>query len=75
MTLWMSIPPMSGGLDEVDVEPEIDFGPFTDDGPKMRVALNPKLWAMLRMKKDLTPELLRWFLQQTQFNLKIDDKG
>ena len=75
MTLWMSVPPMSGGLEEVDVEMEIDFGLFADDGPKVKVTLDPKLWAMLRMKKDLTPELLRWFLQLTQFNLEIDDKG
>ena len=54
---------------------EIDFGLFADDGPKMRVTLDPKLWAVLRMKKDLTPELLRWFLQLTHFNLEIDDKG
>ena len=66
---------MSGGLEEIDVDMELEFGPFADDGPKMRVALDPKLWAVLRMKKDLTPELLTWFLQLTQFNLEIDDKG
>ena len=66
---------MSGGLEEVDVEPEIDFGPFVGDGPRMRVALDPKLWAVLWMKKDLTPELLRWFLRLAQCNFELQDKG
>ena len=43
MILWMSIPPMGGGLEEVDMEMKFDFGSFADDGPKMRVALDPKL--------------------------------
>jgi len=75
MTSWMSLPPMSGGLEKVDIDIEFDFGSFEGDGPKMRVAPDPKLWAVLWTKKDLTPELLRWFLQLTQFNLEIDDKG
>ena len=75
MTIWMSLPPMSGGLEEVDFNIEFNFGPFYGDGPKMRVPLDPKLWAVLWTKKDLTPELLRWFLQLAQFNFELQDKG
>ena len=66
---------MSGGFEEVDIDIEFDFRPFDGDGPKMRVALDPKLWAVLWMKKDVTPELLRWFLQLAQFNFELQDKG
>jgi len=56
------MPPVSGGVHEMDVDFEFDFGPYGGDGPKMSVLLDPTLWRTLRSKKDLNPELLRWFL-------------
>ena len=67
--------PVSGGLQEVDVDMEFDFGPYDGDRPKMSVSLDPKLWELLRSKKDLNPELLRWFLLLQQFNMELVDKG
>ena len=56
------MPPVSGGVQEVDADFEFEFGPYDGDGPKLRVRLDPKLWELIRSKKDLNPELLRWFL-------------
>ena len=71
----MSIPPVSGGLQEEVKDMKFEFGPYDGDRPKMRVSLDPKLWKLLRFKKDLNPELLGWFLLLQQFNVKIVDKG
>ena len=71
----MSMPPMSGGVQEVDADFEFKFGLFDGDGPKIRVLLDPILWKLLRSKKDLNPEPLRWFLLLQQFNVEIVDKG
>jgi len=71
----MSIPPVSGGLQEGDADYEFDFGLYDGDRPKMSVSLDPKLWELLRSKKDLNPELLRWFLLLQQFNMELVDKG
>ena len=54
---------------------KFEFGPYDGDRPNMSVNLDPKLWKLLRSKKDLNPELLRWFLLLQQFNVKIVDKG
>ena len=72
---WMSVPSMSGGVQEVDADFEFKFGLFDGDGPKIRVLLDPILWKLLRSKKDLNPELLRWFLLLRQFKVEIVDKG
>ena len=69
------MPPVSGGLQEVDVDMKFEFGLYDGDGPKMMVSLDPMLWKFLRFKKDLNPELLRWFLLLQQFNVEIVDKG
>jgi len=53
---------MSGGPQEIDLDVEFEFGPYNGDEPKMSVLLDPSLWRTLRSKKDLNPELLRWFL-------------
>ena len=71
----MSMPPMSGGLEEVDLDMEFGFGPFASDGRKIRVSLDPRLWRLLGLKKDLTSGLLRWFLMMNQFDLEVRDKG
>ena len=71
----MSMPSVSGGLQEVDVDMEFDFGPYDGDRPKMSVRLDPKLWKLLRLTKDLNPELLRCFLLLQQFDVEIVDKG
>jgi len=68
------MPPMSGGRQEVHVD-EFDFGSYEGDRPKMSVSLDPKLWKLLRLKKDLNPEFLRWFLLLQQFHMGIVDKG
>jgi len=75
ITFWMSMPPVSGGLQEVDVDMAFDFGLYDGDRPKMSVSLDPKLCKLLRLKKDLNLELLRWFLLLQQFNVEIVDKG
>ena len=75
ITFWMSMPPVSGGLQEEVEDMEFEFGPYDGDGPKIRVSLDPKLWKLLRFKKDLNPELLRWFLLLRQFYVEIVDKG
>jgi len=62
VTLWMSIPPISGGVLEVDANFELDIGPFDGSGPRMNVLLDPLLWRTLMFQKDLNPELLRWVL-------------
>ena len=49
-------------VQEVDPNFEFEFGSFDDDGPKIRVLLDPILWKLIRSKKDINPELLRWFL-------------
>jgi len=59
ISFWMSMPPVSGGVQEVDADFEFEFGPFDSDGPKIRVLPDPILWKPLRSKKDLNPELLR----------------
>jgi len=69
------MPPVSGGLQEVDVDMKFEFGLYDGDGPKMMVSLDPMLWKFLTFKKDLNPELLRWFLLLQQFNVEIVDKG
>jgi len=69
------MPPVSGGVQEVDGDFEFEFGPFDGDGPKIRVLLDPILWKLLRSKKDLNPELLRWFLLLQKFKVEIVDKG
>ena len=56
------MPPMSGGLPELDLDIDHEFGPFDGDGPRMTVLLDSTLWRALRSKKDLNPETLRWFL-------------
>jgi len=75
ITFWMSVPPASGGLQEGDADSDFDFGPYDGDGPKMRVSLDPMLLKLIRFKKDLNPELLRWFVLLQQFNVEIVDKG
>jgi len=42
-TLWMSMPPMGGGVNELDLDVEFDFGPYDGDGPKMIVFQDPSL--------------------------------
>jgi len=74
-SLWMSMPPMSGGVQEIDVDFEFEFGPYDGDGPKMSVILNPKLWRILKAQKDLNPKLLRCFLLLQQFDAEIVNKG
>ena len=59
----------------MNVDMKFAFGSYDGDGPKMRVRLDPKLWELLRSKKDLNPELLRWFLLLQQFKVEIVDKG
>jgi len=75
ITFWMSIPPVSGGVQEVDADMKFEFGPYDGDGPKMSVRLYLKLWKLLRFEKDLNPELLRWFPLLRQFYVEIVDKG
>ena len=58
ITFWMSMPLVSGRLQEVDVDMEFDFGPYNGDRPKMSVRPDPKLWKLLKLK-NLNPELLR----------------
>jgi len=66
---------MSGGLPELDLDIDHEFGPFDGDGPRMTVLLDSTLWRALRSKKDLNPETLRWFLILHQFNFEVVDKG
>jgi len=75
VTLWMSMPLVTRGVHEMDADFEFDFGPHDGDGPKMSVLLDPSLWRFLRIKKDLNPELLRWFLLLQQFEFEVRDKG
>jgi len=35
ITLMMSIPPMSGGMHQLDLDFKLKFGPFDGDGPRM----------------------------------------
>jgi len=74
-SLWMSMPPMSGGVEEIDLDVEFEFGPYDGDRPKISVLLDPSLWRTLRSKKDLNPELLRWFILLQQFEFEVQDKG
>ena len=67
----MSMPPMSGGVQEIDVNFKFEFGPYDGDGPKMSVILDPTLCSILRAQKDINPELLRWFLLITQFDSEV----
>jgi len=60
--LWMSMPPVSERVHEIDVDVEFDFGPHDGDGLKMFLSQDPTLWRTLMFKKNLNPELLWWFL-------------
>jgi len=73
--LWMSMPLMGGGVHELDLDVEFDFGPYDGDGPNMIVFQDPSLGRTLRSKKDLNPETLRWFLLLHRFNFKVRNKG
>jgi len=65
--LWMSIPPISGGVPEVDANFKLDIRPFDGSRPRMTVFLDPFLRRTTMFKKDLNPELLRWVLLVHQF--------
>jgi len=69
------MPPMSGGVHDLDGDVEFDFGPYDSDGPRMTVLLDPSLWRTLMLKKDLNPETLRWFLLLHPFVFEVIDKG
>ena len=71
----VSMPIMSGGVHEMDVDVEFGFGPVDSDGPRMTVFLDPTLWRALMFKKDLNLETLRWFLLLHLFNFEVKDKG
>jgi len=58
----------------MDVDVEFGFGPFSRDCPRMSVLLDPSLWRTSRSKKDLNPELLRWFLLLYQFDFEVRDE-
>jgi len=60
ITLMMSMLLMSGGVHELDVDVELDFGLFDGNGPRMIVLLDPSFRKTLISKKDLNPEILRW---------------
>jgi len=75
VTLLMFMPPMSGGVPDLDVDVELKFGPFDGDGPRMTVLLDPSLWRTLMFKKDINPEILRWVLLMHQFEFEVHDKG
>jgi len=75
ITLWMSMPPMSGGVPELHVDFGLEFGPFDGDVLRMIVLLDPSLWRTLMSKKDLNPKTLRWFLLIHQFDFEVRDKG
>ena len=70
----MSMPPMSGGVHELDLKFEIEFGLSSGGGPRMIVFQNPSLGRTLRSKKDLNPETLRWFLLLHQLDYEVRDK-
>ena len=40
ITLWMSIPPMSGGVPKLDLDFRLEFGLVDGDGPRMIVLLD-----------------------------------
>ena len=40
VTLWMSVPPMSGGVHELDLKFRIEFGLSSGGGPRMTVLLD-----------------------------------
>jgi len=70
----MSMPPMSGGVPEIDVNFRLEFGPFDGNGPRMTVLLDPSLWRSLISKKDLNPKILRLILLMHQFDFEVLDK-
>jgi len=75
ITLWMFMLLMSGGIQELEFDVEFEFGPYDGDGPKLFVILDPKFWSTVMFKKDLNPELLRWFLLLQRFEIEVRDKG
>ena len=75
VTLMMSMPPISGGVDELDLDFELELGKFDGDGPRMIVLLDSSLRRSLMFKKDLNPEILRWVLLIYQFDFEVRDKG
>jgi len=56
------------------VDIEFGFGPFDSKGPRMTVLLDPSLWRILMLTRDLNPETLRWFVLLHQFDFKVVDK-
>jgi len=64
MTLLMFMPPMSGGKHDLDMELRIEFRCrlFAGANPRMIVFMGSAPWKYLMLKKDLNPEMLRWFL-------------
>ena len=77
ITLMMSMPPMSGGVHELDLDFELEFGSFDGDGRRMTVLLDPSLWRTFMFMKDLNPKILRWILLMHSLTSRsaIKDKG
>jgi len=73
----MFMPPMSGGEHQLDVLVETEFEDVPSDGanPRMIMFMDPKLWTLLILKKDLNSEPLRWFLLRKQFEFEVCDKS
>jgi len=77
VTLMMSMPPVEGVEYDVDVDINVEFegGPSDDAYPRIIVIMDLALWKYFRLKKDLNPESLRWFLLIQQFNFEVRNKG
>ena len=58
ITLLMSMPPISGGVYELDVNFELKFGPSNGASPRMVVFLDLKLWKTFILKRDLKLEVV-----------------
>jgi len=69
------MPPKSGSVPELNVDFELEFGPFDRGVPSMNVLLDLSLKRTLMLKKDLNFETLRWFLLIHQFDFEVCDKG
>jgi len=78
LTQILSMPPLNGVENELDMDVEFDFcesRPSDGDRPTITVFMNPAVWKFFMVKKDLKPKSLRWYLLLQEFEFEVFDKG
>jgi len=70
----MSLPPLDGIEYDFDLGVEFGSNPFDGAHYKIILYIDNVIYPYLMMKKDLYPNILRWYLLLQQFNFLVHDK-